>query len=137
MRHSDREILHASVRETNLSMLVFMLNEKKVQFNGEELMLIAVENMDHSLVHYLCNEIYITPSKIAVSKAFYRIQALIDEFHDSKGNWSSVVSATEIRMSLKTLLRCHCFDLGLEDDDRWFPTSAMLKKISALKRVAK
>lgn len=132
LKHSDHEILLESVRKPDVSMLVYMLQERKVRFNGDELMLIAVVNMSHTVVYILCHEMYITPSKLAVSKAFYMIQTLIDDFKNSRGKWSSAHTAIEVRVSLKTLLRCHSFDLGLDEDDRWFPTSNKLKKISNL-----
>lgn len=107
-----------------------MVNEKRVKFNGDQLMLIAVQNMSPDLVSYLCNTMYLTPSMTSVNKAFQRVQRFIDDFND--GGWNTVISAREVCLSLDTLLKCHSFDLGLEDDDRWCPLAEALQQISKL-----
>lgn len=77
--HSDEEILQDAVDNEDVQMMEFM-HGKGVDYDQDQLMLIAVLKMSPSVIFYLCSMMLIRPSKLVVKRSMERVQRFISDF---------------------------------------------------------
>lgn len=101
--HSDEEILQEAVDRGDIHMMAFM-HDKGTPFDADQLILIAVMKMMPSVIMYLCIEMKILPSKLAILRCLQRARTIVEDF--DRGGSSTTTDPRSVHRSVNTLMWC-------------------------------